>query len=256
MAAIRAVNPAARLIQTEDLGRTYATPRLRRSGRRSTMPRRWTELGPAVRPGRPRAHPLWERLIARSAWRTGCAAIADDPCPPDVIGVNHYLTSDRFLDHRCERYPPRPHGGNEPHGATPMSRRCACSQPAPAGWTARCDEAWARYGLPLAVTEMPQRLHPRGADALDGRGLGHGGARCAARAIDVRAVTAWSLLGSHDWNSLLTRADRPSTSPACSTSRRGTPRPTALAALCARLPGGAPRHPVTAGAGWWRRASA
>ena len=32
---------------------------------------------------------------------------------PDILGINHYLTSDRFLDHRCERYPPERCGHNE-----------------------------------------------------------------------------------------------------------------------------------------------
>ena len=29
-----------------------------------------------------------------------------EPTPPSVVGLNYYLTSDRFLDHRLDRYPP------------------------------------------------------------------------------------------------------------------------------------------------------
>lgn len=32
---------------------------------------------------------------------------------PDVIGVNHYVTSDRFLDYRTGPYPRHWRGGNE-----------------------------------------------------------------------------------------------------------------------------------------------
>jgi dTDP-4-dehydrorhamnose reductase len=32
-------------------------------------------------------------------------AFVAEPCPPDVMGINHYLTSDRFLDDRVEPLP-------------------------------------------------------------------------------------------------------------------------------------------------------
>ena len=33
------------------------------------------------------------------------AFFRERPCPPDVLGLNYYLTSDRYLDDRCDRYP-------------------------------------------------------------------------------------------------------------------------------------------------------
>ena len=33
-------------------------------------------------------------------------------CPPDLLGLNYYLTSDRYLDDRLEPYLPERHGGN------------------------------------------------------------------------------------------------------------------------------------------------
>ena len=38
--------------------------------------------------------------------------LADFRRPPDLIGLNYYLTSDRFLDHRLELYPRELWGGN------------------------------------------------------------------------------------------------------------------------------------------------
>ena len=117
MRAIRRINPAARLIQTDDLGRTYATTRLAEQAAFDNL-RRWA--GWDLLFGRvTRHHPLWERLD-RFDLGDRLAAIADDPCPPDVVGVNHYLTSDRFLDHRLERYPPHT------HGTQPTPRLCRC----------------------------------------------------------------------------------------------------------------------------------
>ena len=39
----------------------------------------------------------------------------DNACPPNVLGVNHYLTSDRYLDERIEIYPAHTHGRNRRH---------------------------------------------------------------------------------------------------------------------------------------------
>ena len=33
-------------------------------------------------------------------------------CPPSVLGLNYYVTSDRYLDERCDRYPSAAQGGN------------------------------------------------------------------------------------------------------------------------------------------------
>ena len=109
MRAIRRINPAARLIQTDDLGRTYATIRLAEQAAFDNLRRwaGWDLLFGRVTPH----HPLWERL-SRFGLTHRLQMIADDPCPPDVVGVNHYLTSDRFLDHRLQLYPPHTRGGN------------------------------------------------------------------------------------------------------------------------------------------------
>ena len=107
MAAVRQVNPSARLVQTEDLGRTYSTRAVSHQASFDNE-RRWVSwdlLCGRVQPG----HALWSRLVGFGL-QPRLEAIAEAPCPPDVIGVNHYLTSDRFLDHRVDRYPPEKRG--------------------------------------------------------------------------------------------------------------------------------------------------
>ncbi|MDB5435523.1 MAG: dTDP-4-dehydrorhamnose reductase, partial [Phenylobacterium sp.] len=110
MREIRAVRPDARLVQTEDLGRTYSTRALAHQADFDNARRwmTWDLLEGRVTPG----HPLWRRLDDFGLGER-LRAIADDPCPPDVLGVNHYLTSDRFLDHRIGDYPPERLGGND-----------------------------------------------------------------------------------------------------------------------------------------------
>ncbi len=246
MRAIHAVNPAARLIQTDDLGRAYATVRVAEQAAFENLRRwaGWDLLFGRVTPH----HPLWQR-IARYGLGDRLRRIADDPCPPDIIGVNHYLTSDRFLDHRLQRYPVGTHGGNE-HQRYADIEAVRVLDPAPSGLAGALREASARYGVPLAVAEVHNGCTREeqmrwAAEAWD--------AAVAARAdgIDVRAVTAWSLLGSHSWNTLLTT--KGIYEPGVYDSVTGAARPTALAKLWKGFPRGAARHPVVAEPGWWRR---
>ena len=69
--------------------------------------------------------------------------------------------------------------------------------------------------------------------------------------IDIRAVTVWSLLGSANWNTLLTAPGV--YEPGVFDVSSGAPRATALARLMRGLPKGDSRHPVSRDAGWWRR---
>ena len=71
--------------------------------------------------------------------------------------------------------------------------------------------------------------------------------------IDMRAVTVWSLLGSFDWNCLVT--ERKGYYENGPYDLRGpAPRPTALATLMRELATGrTPSSPVLQGLGWWRR---
>ncbi|ODN70642.1 hypothetical protein [Methylobrevis pamukkalensis] len=114
MRAIRRVIPAARLVQTEDFGHTYATPPCQPQADHDNLRRfaSWDLLFGRVVPG----HPLHRHLVDMGFQRR-LEVIAADPCPPDVVGLNHYVTSDRFLDHRLERYPPQFHGAT---GGSPM----------------------------------------------------------------------------------------------------------------------------------------
>ena len=246
MTAIRRITPTAKLVQTDDLGRTYATPALRAQADHDNLRRwaGWDLLFGRIDP----THPLFKHLDALG-FGDRLRAIADDPCPPDIIGVNHYLTSDRFLDHRLHRYPSGLHGGNgRLRYADTEALRADSSMPAGLGGALR--EAWARYRTPIAVTEVhngctrDEQLR-WAAQAWDTA------QSAAAEGADVVAVTAWSLLGSHGWNTLL-RADG-TYEPGVYDVADGTPRETALASLWRGLPLAAPRHPVALECGWWER---
>jgi len=268
MQAIRRVNPAARLVQTDDLGRVYSTPPLAYEAELQNE-RRWLSFDLLF--GRvDRLHPMWPQLLRWGVSEAELDAFLEAPCPPDVIGINHYLTSDRFLDHRIERYPDRPLGREgEQFGDRPLSAEVRGDGVADGSWFAdveaaraspevtlgvgpRLREAWARYGHPMAVTEChlgstrDEQLRWlfetwRSAEALRREGA------------DVRAVTVWSLLGAYDWNTLVT-TEAGFYEPGPFDVRGPRPRPTALATLARQLARAeAPDHPVLEQPGWWRR---
>jgi dTDP-4-dehydrorhamnose reductase len=244
MRAIRRVHPAARLIQTEDLGHTYATEPLAHQAAYNNHRRwaTWDLLTGQVGPDHP-LWPDWQRLGLGDR----VLACRDEPCPPDVIGVNHYVTSDRFLDHRLDAYdlPPPPDGYHDLTAARVLD-------PPPPGLAHVLRQAWERYGVPLAVTEShlgctrDEQLRWVLQSWRDCEGLRDEG-------VDLRALTAWALLGNVDWSCLL--ADERGHYEAGVFDVRGpAPRPTALATLLRELSaGGRPSHPVLAGRGWWQR---
>lgn len=249
MRAIREVNPGARLVQTEDLGKTHATRSLAYQARFENE-RRWLTWDLLC--GRVDAdHPLWPDLLRWGAGEAELAFFRENPTPPAILGINHYLTSERFLDTRVRRYPPAQRGGNAYQRYADVEA-VRVRRGGVAGPRALLAEAWRRYGLPLAVTEVhldctreeQLRWLAEVWDAAEG---------LAARSVDVRAVTVWALLGSFDWDSLLTRETGRYEAGAFDL-RAPAPRPTALAAMARRLARGEGEpHPVLDVPGWWHR---
>lgn len=252
MREIRNVRPDARLIQTDDLGRTWSTPRLAYQAEFNNQLRwlSWDLLCGRV----DRHHPLhdWLRGACGAALRD-LDWFAGNPCPPDLLGINFYATSERYLDDAITRYPAWQHGGNgrERYVDVEAARML---DPAPPGLRPLLHEAWERYGIPIAVTEA----HLGGHREEQLRWLDEvWRSACDAQAagVDIRAVTLWSLLGSHDWDCLLTLC-RGRYESGVFDIRGGRRRPTALAHAARRLARGEPAaHPVLASPGWWRRPS-
>jgi dTDP-4-dehydrorhamnose reductase len=249
MKAVREVNPSARLIQTEDLGKTFSTRSLVYQAEFENE-RRWLTFD--ILCGRlDRSHPMWAFLVGVGISEAELEWFLENSCPPDVVGVNHYLTSERFLDERLERYPPHTHGGNGLQAYADVEAVRARAEGC-AGPRALLEEVWERYGLPLAVTEAhlactrEEQLRWFAEVWEAARTLRDEGA-------DVRAVTAWALLGSFDWDSLVTRAQG-HYEPGVFDLRGGRARPTALARLVKELACGVePEHAVLDAPGWWQR---
>ena len=249
MRAIRAVNPNAKLVQTDDLSKTYGTAEMA-DVVQFFNERRWLSwdfLCGMV----DRSHALWDYLVSSGVAEDELLWFRDNPCPPDIVGVNYYITSERWLDHRPERYPAdyRHHYLGRDHADIDTSRVLATPTP---GIGPLLREAWERYKLPVAVTEA--HIDAGREDQL--RWLAEiwdAAEQERATGADIRAVTVWALLGSYDWNCLVTEC-KGYYEPGPFDVRGPVPRPTALATLMRELAGGRPHSaPVLQGQGWWRR---
>ncbi|WP_373651580.1 family 1 glycosylhydrolase [Schlesneria sp. DSM 10557] len=250
MRAIRKVNPEARLIQTEDLGKTFASPSLQYQADFDNQ-RRWLTfdlLAGAV----DRHHPIGSYFEWLGVPEESLRWFADNPLPADILGINYYVTSERYLDRRYHRYPVGCRGSNGKHVYADIEA-VRVRREGLVGVKKLVQEAWKRYRTPIAITEAHigctreeqlRWLNEVWNHAHDAR-QEHG--------VDLRAVTAWALLGSFDWNSLLTRKAGYYESGAFDV-RGPVPRPTAVAKLAKELASGTkPSHAVLAGDGWWRR---
>ena len=171
MEAIRATTPLAELIQTEDAGTTYATPPLRNQAEFENH-RRWLSFDLVLGRVGPR-HPLWGYLTENGVSERDLEDLTRRPCAPDVVGLNYYVTSDRYLDHEVDHYREAERGGNgrdiyvdiaAARGRTEGIR----------GHAAVLLEAWRRYGIAVALTEVHLGVLSRRATTLVGRSLERG----------------------------------------------------------------------------------
>ena len=249
MRAIREITPGAKLVQTDDLGKTYSTSRLRYQADFNNHRRwlAWDLLCGSV----DSHHPLWKWLL-RSGGTSANQLLwfVEHPCPPDIVGVNHYVTSERYLSENVDAYDTCYHGGNGRHRYADVEAvRCPVQR---GGIRMLLGEAWSRYRLPLAVTEA--HIDATREDQLRWFAEVWGVASdLRATGVDVRAVTMWALFGAFDWNCLVTNPRGYYESGAFDV-RSTPPRPTALATLAKSIASGRPpEHPLLCVDGWWRR---
>ncbi|GAB4385889.1 MAG: hypothetical protein Kow00121_51430 [Elainellaceae cyanobacterium] len=249
MRAIRQINPQAQLIQTEDLGKTFSTPLLAYQAEFEND-RRWLSLDLLCGRVNP-AHPLWSYLLYVGVEADELLWFQDHSCPPDIIGINRYVCGDRFIDERLDRYPIHTHGGNGKHPYADVEAVWVCADGI-YDHVALLKETWERYQQPIAITEA--HLGCTREEQLRWlRELWQSAHTLRQHGVDFRAVTVWSLLGTYDWNSLVTRADG-FYEPGVFDVRSTNPRPTAIATMVkACVKGQTYSHPVLELPGWWQR---
>lgn len=249
---IRSIQPEARLIHTEDAGSTFSTPRLdsyriQREQRRS--------LGVDLLCGRVTPqHPLFHFLLDHGLEQREILWFAENPCSPSMLGLNYYVTSDRFLDERVHLYPEHFKGGDS--GSEPLVdiEAVRVRPEGIVGAGAVIKEAWDRYHIPIAITEThlgcdaDQQVRWLAETWIEAQ-------QALEAGVDMRAVTAWGLLGLYDWCNLCTR-ETGSYEPGVFDLTSGTPTPTALSRFVQELACGQPLEAtLLPPAGWWHRES-
>jgi dTDP-4-dehydrorhamnose reductase len=243
--AIREVRPSSRIVINEDIGRTWGTERCRALIDHA-MERRWLTFDLAT--GRvDRGHPLWRYLARTARHRRILDSLRSEPEPPDLLGIDYYVTSDRYLDHRTEIFPASTHGtaGGLRFADVEAARVEGCRID---GWRELPSETWERYELPVALTEVQLAGDPD--DQVAWWSEAWNGATAAAEAgVPVAGVTAWSAFGSFEWASVLCRP-RGVYESGCFDLASGEPVATQLAAAVATT---ARTGRAVGPTGWWRR---
>ena len=251
MREIRKVNPAARLVQTEDVGRIFSVPGLAYQAEYENQ-RRWLTLDLLFGHVN-RHHPWFSILRHHGIGERQLDELSENPCPPDIVAVDYYLTSDRYLDSNTDRHDRESMGGNGRQVYADVAAfRMEHLRP-DLGARLRLKETWERYRTPVIIGECHNGCTPEEQVRwLDD--VWRQAAAARTEGVDVRAVTMWALGGTMDWNSLLTCMAGHYEAGALASLGVGTARETSLACAARQLlDAGQIRHPVLDTPGWWGR---
>src|SRR5687768_13698354 len=148
MQEIRKINPAAQLVQTEDLAKIHSVPALNYQAHFENHRRwlTWDLLCGKV----DKEHSLWNYFIDSGISTKELDFFLNNPCPPDILGCNYYVTSERWLDDNVDEYPEFTHGSNNQHQYADSE---AVRYGKQEGLEPLLHEVWERYHIPIAITE-------------------------------------------------------------------------------------------------------
>lgn len=247
MKEIRKINPSAKLIQTEDLAKVHSTELLKYQADFENK-RRW--LTNDFLCGKvDRNHFFWEYLISLGVSEKKLQFFLDQNCPPDIAGFNYYVTSERYLDEKIHLYPECTYGYNGEHWYADIA---AVSSPEFHGLKIILKEAWDRYHIPTAMTEV----HINCTREEQMRWFKECWDDCVElkkEGVEIKAVTVWSMLGAYDWDSLLTKNNQSYETGVFEISNNQL-RATAMASLIKCLATtNSYEHPILFNKGWWHQ---
>ena len=249
MQRIRKINPLAKLVYTEDLGKTHSTPLLKYQADFENE-RKWLSIdllcGRVIQ-----GHPLRNYLEDNGISIGELDFFVENAIFPDILGFNYYITSERYLDEHISCYPAVTHGGNAccKYADVEAIRVAAVEID---GARKLLKEAWERYKLPIAITEC--HLYCTREDQLRWVNyIMNSANKLKSEGVDMLAMTVWSLFGAYGWDHLLTRPGGNYESGVFDISS-GSPRKTALFPLVQNFTTGKTyTHPVIKGRGWWEK---
>lgn len=248
MQAIRRVNPAAKLVQTEDLAKTHSTTFLKYQADFENE-RRWLTYDLLC--GKiTQEHPMWIYLKGLGVNEKELVFFLENTCVPDIMGLNYYVTSERYLDENLAKYPLNTHGGNGMHQYADTELVRATDMKI-SGFKNLVKEAWERYKLPIVITETHLSC-TREEQMRWFKEIWDKTILLKQEGVNIKAITAWSLLGAYDWNSLCTQNHQHYETGVFEIHNNRI-RATALAKLIKSLnQEGSYQHPLLQQKGWWQ----
>jgi len=250
MNAIREINPAAKLIQTEDLGKCHSTPKLKYQADFENE-RRWLSyelLCGTLTPDKV----MYQFMLKEGITEEELDFFLQNPCVPHMAGFNYYITSERYLDEDMSKYPEVFHGTNDVDTYADIHTVHVPMQGKACGPATLLKEAWERLQIPLAITEC--HLHSTREDQIRWfHSMWETVNAVKKEGVDIRAITAWAIFGLTGWNKLCTQPGGVY-EPGVFNVSSGCPRPTALARYLQELTAHQVYyHPIIENEGWWQR---
>lgn len=250
MKAIKALNPLAKLVQTEDLGKTFSTTALSYQAKFENE-RRWLTFDILSGKFNPK-HKLWNYFIWAGINVDDLNYFRKNFYMPDIIGINYYITSERFIDSDLSKYPEHLHGGN---GETKYVdiEAVRVRRKGIFGLENLLKEVAKRYnGIPIAVTEVHMGC-TRDEQLRWFKVVFESSKMLKDNGLPIIAITSWALFGAYNWNVLLTH-DINYYEPGAFDVRSNTPRITAVGQLIKKLcKEEIFNHEVLKTSGWWNR---
>ena len=196
MKAIKEINPHARLIQTENLG-TYQSSAVLKELADFENHRQWLALdlltGKMVK-----THRLYDYLIQQGIREEELKWFEDNSHAPDILGINHTLSSNRFLDDEINMYPDWTQRVYQSQKYSDVAAVDTGKIETPMFGTI-FKESWQRYHIPLVLMGS-HILAEREAQMRWLNCLWQVAEDLNKQGMHVEAVSASNLLGTFAWH--------------------------------------------------------
>jgi dTDP-4-dehydrorhamnose reductase len=245
---IKKINPHAKLVQTEDIGKVKSSPSLQYQADFENC-RRWLTYdilcGKVVK-----GHAMYDFFLYCGITEKELEFFIENPCPPDILGINYYVISERYLDENISKYHSSKIGGNGKHLYADIET--VRTNETLDGLHTIVNEAWERYKIPIAITE----LHLACSREEQLKWLNEGWNvinKLKRRGVEIKALTFWNLFGAFNWHNLLTKDENKYETGAYELNGNSL-RLTAIGKFAKSLTGKKSfESPVINSPGWWRR---
>ena len=198
---LRDLDASIRILVNDDAGETYGTNAVADVVSFYNT-RRWLSFDLVTGKVDPH-HPMWERLALTRDLEFALEDLADDPEYPDLLGLDHYVTSDRFLDDRTDLYPANIERSRTNARFVDVEVARVPGFEVDGFWRS-LKQTWERYGIPMALTEVHIGGDPEDEVAWWAEAWQQAG-WAFAEGMPVEGVTSWAAFGGVDWDSLLCR---------------------------------------------------